>query len=126
MASEEDGLSLLTPKKDTGTLVTADIWHASWRRYSVSGAICNWVDCHTVGESPSGSLVISLTAPIDASYLFCPLIIFLYVPSSQVCGSVAASDATSMRARWRMASSVMLMTERLMREEPNGRSSVAS
>ena len=25
IASEEDGLSLLTPKKDTGTLVTADI-----------------------------------------------------------------------------------------------------
>ena len=67
----------LTPKKDTAKLVPAAIWHASWRRYSVSGAICNWADCHTVGESPSGSLVISLTAPIDASYLFCPLIIFL-------------------------------------------------
>ena len=41
IASEEDGLSLDTPKKLTGTLVTADIWQASWRRYSVSGAICS-------------------------------------------------------------------------------------
>ena len=32
---------------------------------------------YSYDESPSMSLVISLTAPIDASYLFCPLIIFL-------------------------------------------------
>ena len=77
IASEEDGLSLDTPKKLTGTLVTADIWQASWRRYSVSGAICSCADCQTVGLSPSGSLVISFTAPIEASYLLSSLSIFL-------------------------------------------------
>ena len=77
IASLDDGLSLDTPKKLTGTFVTADIWHASWRRYSVSGAICSCADCQTVGLSPSGSLVISLTAPMLASYLFWSLSIFL-------------------------------------------------
>ena len=57
--------------------------------------------------------------------MFWSLVTRLSVPSSHICGSVADSDATSMRARCLIASSVMLITARVMRDVPKGRSKVA-
>ena len=48
------------------------------------------------------------------------------VPSSHFCGKAANSAAISERAFSRTASSVMLMTVRVMRLWPKGRSSVGS